>query len=69
MKHGFVNVVSRHTTTAVMLNEYESRLVDDVRQYLLKIAPPDYPYLHNDIHLRPSTEEVRTSALKGREHL
>jgi thiamine phosphate synthase YjbQ (UPF0047 family) len=42
-----------------MLNEYESRLVDDVRQYLLKIAPPDYPYLHNDIHLRPATEDVR----------
>lgn len=41
-----------------MLNEYESRLVDDVRQYLLKLAPPDYPYLHNDLHLRPATEEV-----------
>lgn len=68
MKHGFVNVVSRHTTTAVMLNEYESRLVDDVRQYLLKIAPPDYPYLHNDIHLRPSTEEVRRRAFVGQEH-
>lgn len=59
MQEGWVNVVSRHTTTAVTLNECESRLMDDVRQFLLKLAPPSYPYLHNDIHLRPATEDVR----------
>lgn len=58
MQEGWVNVVSRHTTTAVTLNECESRLMDDVRQFLLKLAPPAYPYLHNDIHLRPATEDV-----------
>ena len=30
----------------------EGRLVDDLRQYLLKLVPADYPYLHNDLHLR-----------------
>lgn len=59
VQEGWVNVVSRHTTTAVTLNECESRLMDDVRQFLLKLAPPSYPYLHNDIHLRPATEDVR----------
>ena len=58
IEDGWVNVVSRHTTTAVTLNECESRLMDDVRQFLLKLAPPTYPYLHNDIHLRPATEDV-----------
>lgn len=29
---GFVNVLSRHTTTAVCINEYEMRLLDDIRQ-------------------------------------
>jgi thiamine phosphate synthase YjbQ (UPF0047 family) len=29
---GFVNVLSRHTTTAVAINEYETRLLDDIRQ-------------------------------------
>lgn len=29
---GFVNVVSRHTTTAIAINEYETRLLDDIRQ-------------------------------------
>jgi thiamine phosphate synthase YjbQ (UPF0047 family) len=41
-----------------MINEYESRLVDDIRQFLLKLAPPSYPYLHNDLHLRPQSDEV-----------
>lgn len=49
---GYVNVLSRHTTTAVTINEMEGRLVDDVRQWCRRIAPPDEPYLHNDIHLR-----------------
>jgi thiamine phosphate synthase YjbQ (UPF0047 family) len=32
VKEGFVNVLSRHTTTAVAINEYETRLLDDIRQ-------------------------------------
>lgn len=63
VQEGWVNVVSRHTTTAVTLNECESRLMDDVRQFLLKLAPPSHPYLHNDIHLRPATEDVRFLSL------
>eukprot|EP01038_Epipyxis_sp_PR26KG_P006654 gene6654-9135_t len=50
--NGMVNVLSLHTTTAITINEMESRLVDDTRQFLLKLAPPDYPYLHNDLHVR-----------------
>ena len=26
--------------------------MDDTRQFLLKLAPAAYPYLHNDLHLR-----------------
>jgi len=50
--NGTVNVLSRHTTTALTINEAEPRLMDDVRQFLAKVAPAAYPYLHNDIHLR-----------------
>lgn len=49
---GVVTIISRHTTSGITINEMESRLIDDVRQFLLKLAPPDYPYLHNDLHLR-----------------
>jgi hypothetical protein len=49
---GVVTVISRHTTAAITINELENRLVDDTRQFLLKLVPPSYPYLHNDLHLR-----------------
>ncbi len=49
---GSVTILSKHTTTGVTINEMEPRLVDDIRQYFLKLVPPDYPYLHNDLHLR-----------------
>jgi hypothetical protein len=39
--NGCVNVLSRHTTTAVTINEMEGRLVDDVRQYLVRSSPFD----------------------------
>lgn len=47
-----MTVYSRHTTTAITINEMEGRLVDDARQFLLKLVPAAYPYLHNDLHLR-----------------
>ena len=52
VKEGVVNVVSRHTTTALTINECEPRLMDDVRQFLAKLVPASYPYLHNDMQFR-----------------
>jgi secondary thiamine-phosphate synthase enzyme len=50
--NGFVNVTSRHTTTALTINEFEERLLDDVRTFFARLVPPGDRYLHNDIHLR-----------------
>jgi len=55
-QEGVVHIMSRHTTTAVVINEMEGRLVDDVRQFLPKLVPPGEPYLHNDLHLRHGPE-------------
>ena len=49
---GFVIVSSRHTTTAICINEYEERLLTDIKSWLAKLAPPNSTYLHNDIALR-----------------
>lgn len=68
MRSGVVHVLSRHTTTAVTINERESRLARDVEEYFLRICPPDersssarrevgVRYLHNDIDARPDGEE------------
>ena len=52
IRSGFVVVTSQHTTTAVTLNEYEARLLEDVKAFLKRLIPPKDEYLHNDIHLR-----------------
>uniref|UniRef100_A0A7S2XRV4 Secondary thiamine-phosphate synthase enzyme n=1 Tax=Attheya septentrionalis TaxID=420275 RepID=A0A7S2XRV4_9STRA len=68
MKDGVVNVISRHTTTAITINERESRLAQDMQEYFLKLAPPDerssaetaqqgVTYYHNDIDQRPDSAE------------
>lgn len=49
---GQLLVFSRHTTTAIAINEYETRLLSDIKTYLRKLAPPGDQYLHNDLHLR-----------------
>ena len=52
--NGHVLVFSRHTTTALAVNEYEERLLTDIKTYLNKLAPKGDRYLHNDLHLRPN---------------
>jgi len=68
MTHGSINIISRHTTTALTINESESRLAQDMRAYFLNLAPPDgrstsvaaqdgVRYFHNDIEQRPDSDE------------
>jgi Uncharacterised protein family UPF0047 len=39
IQSGVVTILSKHTTTAITINEMEGRLVDDTRQFLLKLVP------------------------------
>ena len=52
IKNGQVIVFVRHTTTALAINEYEVRLLEDLKNHFHKLAPPTDKYLHNDLHLR-----------------
>ncbi len=52
--NGQVLVFSRHTTTALAINENEERLLEDIKVFLQKLAPESDRYLHNDLHLRPN---------------
>ncbi|MCB2264400.1 MAG: secondary thiamine-phosphate synthase enzyme YjbQ [Candidatus Thiosymbion ectosymbiont of Robbea hypermnestra] len=49
---GFLTLTSRHTTTAITINENEERLLEDVRRFFTRLVPPHDSYLHNDIGLR-----------------
>jgi secondary thiamine-phosphate synthase enzyme len=51
--HGLVCVQSRHTTTAVVVNENEPLLVEDAKRMLERLAPRDARYGHNELHRRP----------------
>ena len=74
LKHGAMHLVSLHTTTALTVNEWESRLARDLTEWLLRLAPPDdrsaigtqnggVRYQHNDMHLRPESDDERQRGL------
>jgi secondary thiamine-phosphate synthase enzyme len=52
IRDGLLVAVGQHTTTALAINENEERLLSDIQRFFLDLAPPDRPWLHNDLHLR-----------------
>lgn len=49
---GLVQVFSRHTTAAVRVQEDEPLLLEDLRQFLGRLAPASAAYAHNDFRVR-----------------
>ena len=62
IKNGQILVFSRHTTTALTINENEVRLLEDIKMFLQKLAPESDRYLHNDLHLRDVPEDEPINA-------
>ncbi|MEM2003364.1 MAG: secondary thiamine-phosphate synthase enzyme YjbQ [Nitrososphaerota archaeon] len=60
IKNGIVLLFTRHTTSALTINEDEHRLKKDIMDLLEKIVPENADYRHNEIdnnadaHLRSS---------------
>lgn len=52
VRDGLVNVYSRHTTAAIKINENEPLLLQDMKDFLRRIAHPDAYYRHNDFTVR-----------------
>jgi secondary thiamine-phosphate synthase enzyme len=52
IRDGLVNVQTRHTTTAIIVNENEPLLLDDMAKMLERLAPRDGQYQHNDFERR-----------------
>lgn len=49
---GMVVVFSRHTTAAIRVNEKEPLLLNDLEEYLERLAPREGDYRHNDFTIR-----------------
>ncbi|MBM3945816.1 MAG: YjbQ family protein [SAR202 cluster bacterium] len=52
VQDGMIVVFSRHTTAAVVINENEPLLLQDMRQRLEAFAPRNAYYKHNDLSIR-----------------
>ncbi len=49
---GLLNVQTRHTTTAIIVNENEPLLLEDLKKSLERLAPRTVSYQHDDFDLR-----------------
>jgi secondary thiamine-phosphate synthase enzyme len=49
---GQVAVFSSHTTAAVIINEHEPLLLNDIARVISRMAPADDYYAHNDFSIR-----------------
>lgn len=47
VRDGVLNVITQHTTAAVMISEKEEGLQKDMLEFLKQIAPPGADYTHN----------------------
>ena len=71
IRNGLVLVYSRHTTAAVKINENEPLLIEDMADFLERIAPRDAYYRHNDFTIRTvnMTEDESPNAHAHLQHL
>lgn len=53
LRDGLLVAAGQHTTTALVVNEDEPRLLRDLERFFLQLVPANRPWLHNDLHLRP----------------
>ena len=52
VEDGLALVFSRHTTAAIKINEHEPLLIEDMEDFLFRLASPDDYYRHNDFDVR-----------------
>ena len=50
--HGLLNVQTQHTTTAIIVNENEPLLLEDLKKSLERLAPSTVSYRHDDFDIR-----------------
>ena len=68
IRNGLVLVYSKHTTAAVKINENEPLLIEDMAEFLERIAPRDAYYRHNDFSIR-TVNMTEDESPNGHAHL
>lgn len=62
ISEGIANIYTKHTTTAIRINENEPRLMRDIKEFLEKNAPQYRCYKHDDIDKRDVPEDEPRNA-------
>ncbi|MFA7385368.1 MAG: secondary thiamine-phosphate synthase enzyme YjbQ [Candidatus Paceibacterota bacterium] len=52
IKNGIINVQTMHTTSAIILNENEPLLIEDIKDNLRNLASQSVKYRHDDFEVR-----------------
>ncbi len=52
IRNGIVNIQSLHTTMAIIVNEAEPLLIDDMKKMLERVAPETAEYDHDNFEIR-----------------
>ena len=47
IQNGFVGVFSQHTTAVLLVNEWQSALLEDIETFLSRVVEEGFPYKHN----------------------
>ncbi len=58
-----------HTTCALLINEWESGALEDLRRRLEALVPSDAEYLHDDLDRRTENVEEAHERPNGRSHV
>lgn len=67
IKNGLINIQTLHTTAALMLNENEPLLIEDIKSILSNIAPKNLKYNHDDFDRR-TVNMCNNECVNGHSH-
>jgi secondary thiamine-phosphate synthase enzyme len=68
VKDGLINIQSLHTTAAVIVNENEPLLIEDMKNNFRELAKKDIYYGHNDFSIRTVNMCGPTECKNGHSH-
>lgn len=60
IKEGHLVIYALHATLAIIVNENEKRLLDDIHQTMTDLIPDDKHYAHNEGHDDNATAHLRS---------
>lgn len=65
IRNGFAGIFSQHTTAVVLVNEWQSALLEDIGEFLARVVEDGLPYKHNSPLFSDCTRQNASSHLRS----